>query len=148
MLRIKNRLNTGFDLLKLCSFTSVCTLIAIPMSMAINPGVYGDALSAFLLPIGFEIFFFAIFVLPPSLGLMGIAYLVTKRRDKRIENVGHGYIVGFIVGLLLVILVISPVGALLGLPVIGFCVGLVLSFVSSRRENKTRFDSVKGSLLD
>jgi hypothetical protein len=119
------------------------------MSMALNPGVYGDALNAFLVPIGFELFFFAIFVLPPSLGAMGISYHLTKkRREKRIENAGYGYIVGFLVGLLLVIFVISPAGALLGLPVIGFCVGLALSFASLQRENKTRFDSVKGSLLD
>ena len=147
MLHIKNRLNEGFDLLKLCSFTILCALFSIPIA-TFNPGLYENPVSAFFASVAFELFFLVIFVLPPALALMGIAYAVTGRQEKRMENVGYGYIAGFLVGLML-LLFIFRVPDLIGLAAIGFCVGLALSFVSIRRPVKAGLDSVvKGSILD
>ena len=132
-LYIKSRLDSGADLLKLCSLTILLALFSIPI-FNLNPALeIGDTVSGIFLAVAFELYFLVIFVLPPALGLMSLGYLASRKgSEKRIENAAYGYIAGFLSGLVLILLVTGTLAlaGLIGVAVAGFVVGIALSFVS------------------
>lgn len=134
-LYIKSRLDSGADLLKLCSLTILLALFSIPF-LNLNPALeISDIVRGIFLAVAFELYFLVVFVLPPALGLMSLGYLATRRSsEKRIENAALGYIAGFLSGLILILLVNGTfaLAGLIGVAAIGFAGGIALSFVSIR----------------
>ena len=139
MFYIKNRLNTGTDLVKLFALTVTLAVFSIPIA-TFNPAASVDNLAgALFITVLFELFFLIVFVMPLALGLMGLGYFTTRRNcEKKLENAGYGYIAGFLSGLLLLFLLfgIAPteIAGLIGVALIGFCIGLALSFISRKSE--------------
>jgi hypothetical protein len=132
-LHIKNRLETGSDLLKLCSLTILLALFSVAIANVNTALDIRSMVNWFFVAIGFELYFLIIFVLPPATGLMALGYLASRKgSEKRIENAAYGYVAGFLSGLALILLVagsFAPAG-LIGIALVGFSFGIALTFVS------------------
>jgi hypothetical protein len=131
---IKNRLDSGYDLLKLFTLTVLLALFLVPFANFNPEAGVSNLLSGIFLVIAYEIFFLVIFVLPPALGLMGLGYFASRNPGKRIENAAYGYIAGFLSGLVLILVITGSFvfAGQIGVALVGFTVGVALSFVSVR----------------
>ena len=137
---LKGRLSSWRDLVKLIALTILIPLLLIPLAYHERILTASDAAEVVLQMLGFELVFLILMVLPPAFLLLGIGYAITRKaREKKIENAGYGYIIGFLIGIVgigaffgIFMSISLELAGILGVAAAGLGIGVGLSYVSIR----------------